>query len=127
MEVTELDPARANVDIPIGGAGGECNVSTFLRDNNTLTLNESSNQQIGICTVQVDVMTVLTFFADDTVAGFEIDRLSEAGGDCSGLALPCELQLDLNGSRCTGCFSCVLAPLATDRLRWGPFANGAGM
>jgi cysteine-rich repeat protein len=127
MSIDELDAAHADVDIPVGGAGGECDPRTFARDNNTLTLIESSDQQIGACTLRVDVTTILTFFDDDSVTGVELDRLSEVGGDCSGLTLPCEIQLMLTGARCVGCFDCVPSALGSGRLRWGPLGSGAGL
>jgi cysteine-rich repeat protein len=126
MEVIELTQTQATVNIPIGGAGGECNRETYFRQGNVLTRNESSLQQIGPCTVQVDVTTSLTFFDDDTVTGFETNQLTAAGGDCSGLVLPCETNFTVAGSRCSGCFSCVMPSTATARVGLGSFATGAG-
>jgi cysteine-rich repeat protein len=127
MEVTEQASLRVDVDIPIGGAGGECNPQAFERDNDTLTLNRSSQQQIGACTVQVDVTTLLTFFPGGSVTGLEIDALSEAGGDCSGLSLPCQVRLNLTGSGCSGCFSCLPGALGFGGPRFGVLGSGAGM
>jgi cysteine-rich repeat protein len=126
MEVIELTQSQVTVNIPIGGAGGECNRENFTRQGNTVTRSESSSQQIGACTVQVDVTTSLTFFGDDTVTGFETNELTALGGDCSGLALPCAVELTVSGSRCSGCFDCVMPSFAAARAGLGSLAAGTG-
>jgi cysteine-rich repeat protein len=126
MEAIELGATRVNIDIPVGGAGGECNPQEVGRQGNTLTLIQSSMQQIGSCIMQVDVTTVLTFFDDDTVTGFEDSTLTEAGGDCSSQTLPCQIQLDLVGARCQGCFSCVIPAVTSVRRGMGPLGAAAG-
>jgi hypothetical protein len=74
----------------------------------------------------VDSTTVLTFFDDGSVNGFEDTTLSEAGGNCSGLSLPCEINLALDGQDCAACFSCV-SPVTGAVLRGiGLFGGAAG-
>jgi len=126
MRVIELAPVRFLVNIPVGGAGGECDAQEFERQGNTLTLIRSWMQQIGGCTVQVDSTTVLTFFDDGSVSGFEDTTLSEAGGNCSALSLPCDINLALDGQDCAACFSCV-NPASGAALRGiGLFGGAAG-
>ncbi len=115
VEVVETGVDSARVDVPQGGAGGECNPEVYARAGNTLTRMASAQQQIGPCIVQLDLVTVLDFFEGGSLAGTETNSLSAAGGDCSGLTLPCTIELALDGSRCRGCFQCV-----------APFAPGSG-
>ena len=126
MRVTELAAALFTVDIPVGGAGGECNPQDFGRQGDTLTYSRSSTQMVGTCEVLIDVTTVLTFFAGGSVSGFESTTLSEFGGDCTQLTLPCDVDLTLNGADCGNCFSCVAPATAPVPRGPGPLATGAG-
>jgi len=124
MNVEEQSAALVTVDIPVGGAGGECNPRTFTRAGDTLTRQQATLQQFGGCTVQVTVTTVLTFFPDDTVAGTEINSLSEVSGDCSSLNLPCAVELGITGDRCTGCFNCIAPTTGTGTRGLGLLGSG---
>ena len=124
MNVEELSATDVTVDIPIGGAGGACNGRNFVRVGDTLTRQQSTLQLIGACTVQVTVTTTLTFFADDTVTGTEINSFSEVGGVCSGFTLPCTVELDVTGARCVGCFNCVAPTSGTSTKGLGPLGSG---
>jgi cysteine-rich repeat protein len=128
MQVQELDPVTAEVDIPAGGAGGDCNRQDFARAGNTLTLLRLVHQQIGACFIQVDVITELTFSNDAGgigVTGSETNAVTATGGDCSGLNLPCSIELAVGGATCSGCFFCVDLPAPAGRLSLGPLGNGA--
>ncbi len=125
MLVNELDPTTVEIDIPNGGVGGDCNRKDFTRDGNTVTRVEAIHGQIGSCTIQTDVTTELTFFNDDTVTGFETNAIQASGGDCSGLSLPCAVQLETDGARCIGCFACVNPTVETSGPGLGPLGGGA--
>ena len=71
MQVNELDPTAVEIDIPVGGFGGECDRKDYTRNVNTVTRVETIHEQIGDCVIQADVTTELTFFGDDSVTGFE--------------------------------------------------------
>jgi hypothetical protein len=115
-QVVEQGPAAATVDLPEGGAGGTCNPQTYTRSRDTLTRSASSTSIAGACMLKVDSTTTFAFFADGSVDGFEQDTLSQIGGDCSGLTLPCQVELLAAGARCTGCFTCSTS---------GPLGAGA--
>jgi hypothetical protein len=127
MKVDEQGGFPIRVDIPVGGAGGQCNPKDFDRQGNTLTLTERIEQQIGACSVQVDVTTVLNFNDDLSVWGFERSTLTALGGDCDGLGLPCTVELTLDGLPCTGCFDCVPAARGAGRTGLGLLGAGAGV
>ncbi len=125
MEVDEQDPTTVEIDIPVGGFGGECNRAEYTRAVNIVTRVATIHGEIGACIIQADVTTELTFFADDTVTGFETNAVQAAGGDCSGVSLPCSVELVVNGARCTGCFACVNPPAATSSRLLGPLGGVA--
>jgi len=124
MNVQEVSATVVTVDIPVGGAGGECNERNFVRVGDTLTRQQSTMQQIGACKVQVSVTTTLTFFSGLTVMGSEINTFSEVSGDCSGLTLPCTVELDVTGATCNGCFDCIAPTAGTDTRGLGPLGSG---
>ena len=127
MLVDEIDAVMAEVDLPIGGAGGACDRQDFLRTCDTLTRAESMDTQIGPCPVRVDVTTVLDFFDDDTVSGTEINELTTLNAQaCAGVFSDCTVELDIAGARCTGCFSCVEMTSTSTPGPWGAFAVAAG-
>ena len=115
-----VDLSQVSVDIP---ADGECNPKTFDRNFDTLTLIESFDTQIGPCTVRVDVSTELTFLADGSVTGSEVNNLQAVGGLCTSLTLPCTLQLQLTGTTCAGCFACTAPATGGPAPRLGPVGN----
>jgi len=116
--VQEQDQTAATVDLPEGGAGGTCNPQSYVRSGDTLSRTATSTALFGACTLQVQATTTFAFFADGSVNGVEQDTLSAAGGDCSGLSLPCQIALAATGARCTGCFDCTTStPLGAPRGR----------
>jgi cysteine-rich repeat protein len=127
MDVNELDETTAVVDVPIGGAGGTCNPTRFARNGDTLTRVASSDESIGPCLVRTDVVTTLSFFDDGTVTGSESNTLTEIGGDCSGLVLPCEVNLSMAGARCSGCFSCTARGVGASRFGTGVLGAAVGV
>jgi cysteine-rich repeat protein len=126
MEVVEQTQSSVTVNIPVGGPGGECNRQDFDRMGNTVTRTESSNQTSGDCTILVEVTTSFSFYADNTLTGFEINSLSAAGGDCSGFTLPCEVRLATSGARCSGCFDCFTPLRGSGAARLGLLGSAAG-
>jgi hypothetical protein len=77
--------------------------------------------------VRTDAATTLAFFGDGSVTGSESNVLTEIGGDCSGLVLPCEVNLTMTGARCSGCFSCTARSAGAGRFGSGVLGAAVGI
>jgi len=108
MQIQEMTETVAEVDLPVGGAGGECNRVEYARDVNTLERFESKLIDITpTCTVEHCVTTVLDFFDDGTVVGSEVNEFAPRDPmACMGDFSLCTIEVAIDGARCTDCFEC---------------------
>ena len=111
MQIEELSAVLVEVDLPVGGAGGECNRIEYARNVNTLERLETLLIDVGPCPVRHDVTTILEFFDDDTVSGSEINKFTPLNPvACLGEFAACTIELAITGDRCAACFDC--SPIA---------------
>jgi hypothetical protein len=116
MRVQEDGESAATVDIPLEA---DCNPQLYERDVNTLTRSGLDERAIdlgcagGDCIVEIDSSTRLEFGKGGGVTGEQTNEVAAAGGDCSCVsALPCTIELALDGDECSGCFECTSAARA---------------
>jgi hypothetical protein len=113
MRVQENGSSEATVDIPLEV---ECNPQIYERDLNTLRRTDLEQRAIdlgcagGDCIVEIDSSTRLEFASGGRVSGEQTNDVTAVGGDCSCVsALPCTIELTLDGDECSGCFECASA------------------
>jgi len=113
ISVFETGESSANVNIPLGGAGGQCSDGPFQRMDNLLSRSFVTQQSVGSCVVDTLETTTLEFFADGSVVGSESVTLMPVSGDCSSFGGECTSEVSLTGDLCSGCFSCLRPTAAT--------------
>jgi hypothetical protein len=125
MEVSSVTAATADVSIP--DSEGACEIRQFDRDEATLTLVRQAPLSIGVCDLEADIVTTFTFEGDGSFSGAEENVLTQTGGDCSGLSLPCTIELTASGTLCNGCFDCVSAQADGVSSPLGALLAGSGV
>ena len=106
-----IEESGSNVIMTFADADGTCEESVRTRDGDTVTLTRSDVLDLDGDFIRIDVNIVYRF-TEDSFTGTVTQSLTDLGNVFSDL--PCEIRLDVTGTRCDNCWTgCTASQDAT--------------